>query len=50
MNEGETGELGETGETDAFCPLGSLEIAFWGVDKDRLDFEELGRVIFGKAE
>ena len=52
-NEGETGEpgeTGETGETDCCCPLGSLEIIFWGVDNDRLDFEELGRATLGKAE
>ena len=45
-----TGELGDIGETGDSLPLVSLFTGFCGDDEDRFDFEEPGRVVFGKAE
>lgn len=45
----DTGVLGETGETGSVARPVTNDVGFCEVEIDRLDFEELGRVI-GKAE
>lgn len=47
---GETGELDNIGEIDESLPPVSLVTGLCGVGEDRLDFEEPGRAVFGKAE
>ncbi len=43
------GETGETGDTGDGPPADSLIADSWGVETERFDFEELGRML-GKAE
>ena len=44
------GEDGEIGETREVSPPMSLTVGFSGVERDKFDFEEPGRIVLGKAE